>query len=263
LDQTYFAEIFLGIEEIAMTYNIFVNFLVLDDAIDKIAYEENVLGFIIAGKVEDNVIKKLSSIAVPKVYIDFDPANSLDDVVIMDNEKGMSQIFRELIKNGHEDIGFIGNRYMYTSFQKRYRYFLSELQENNLRMNDDFILVDSEKAYWEAGVIKKELKNMTKLPTAFICVNDRTAFALIQELRLIGLNVPHEVSVIGFDNVKEKEMFSPMLTTVNVYKGELGRAACHMLLNKLNNKDNIARTVLVDVKLIERDSVKMLGAIDE
>ncbi|MDC7236796.1 MAG: LacI family DNA-binding transcriptional regulator [Sphaerochaetaceae bacterium] len=263
LDQTYFAEIFLGIEEISKIHDIFVNFLVLDDDSNKINHQENVLGFIIAGKVKSNIVKMLSSLTVPKVYIDFEPDGSCDDVVIMDNEKGLNLIFKELIKKGHKEIGFIGNRFMYTSFQKRYQYFLSELRENNLKKVDEYILTDSEQPYWQFGVIKNELKKMTKFPTAFICINDRTAFALMQEIDALGLRIPEDISVIGFDNVKDKEIFSPSLTTVNVYKGELGRVACSLLLQKIKNKNSISKKILVDVSLIEKNSVKMLGVIDE
>lgn len=263
LDQTYFAEIFLGIEEISKKHDIFVNFLVIDEESTSINHQDNVLGFIIAGKIKSNIVKILSNLDVPKVYIDFEPDGASDDVVIMDNEKGLNLIFKELIKKGHKEIGFIGNKFMYTSFYKRYQYFLSELRENNLKKIDEYILTDSQQPYWQYGVIKNELKKMTKFPTAFICVNDRTAFALIKEIDALGLRIPDDISVIGFDNVKDNEIFSPSLTTVNVYKGELGRVACSLLLQKIKNKDLISKKILVDVSLIEKKSVKMLGVSDE
>lgn len=78
------------------------------------------------------------------------------------------------------------------------------------------------------------LCDLPQPPTAIFCANDETAFGAIHELRRRGLDVPGDVSVVGFDDIYLSEAFFPPLTTVSQPRAEIGRAAMSMLLDVMD-----------------------------
>jgi DNA-binding LacI/PurR family transcriptional regulator len=105
---------------------------------------------------------------------------------------------------------------------------------------------------------KQLVRNLLKLsepPTAVMTCNDLTAFGVINELNEQGIDVPREMSVIGFDNIEFSQMVTPGLTTVDVPKYELGRFSCKMLLDILIGTTIDVKEIVLQPKLIVRQSV--------
>ena len=90
--------------------------------------------------------------------------------------------------------------------------------------------------------------------TAVFAVSDYYAMDFIQFLKSVGLSVPKDMSVVGFDNVRESEKFVPALTTIK--QDSRQRAALSVkMLNQLRNKDCRDKNLVLPVTLVERDSV--------
>jgi LacI family transcriptional regulator len=94
------------------------------------------------------------------------------------------------------------------------------------------------------------------IPTAFFADNDTIAFGAMRALKEKGIRIPEDVSVIGFDDMPFCEITSPRLTTVKVYKQEMGSLAVKQLMKKLDGNDNVLQKILIDTELVIRDSVK-------
>ena len=90
-------------------------------------------------------------------------------------------------------------------------------------------------------------------PTAIACYNDQLAIQLIALIKTLGLSVPTDVSVVGFDNYQLSEFTDPSLTTINHLKEQLGRAAGSMILDMINHKD--VKSITYPPELIIRRSV--------
>ena len=92
------------------------------------------------------------------------------------------------------------------------------------------------------------------MPTAFFCFNDDTAIGVIAAIRARGLSVPHDFSVLGFDDIPYVNYFDPSLTTVRQPRRQIGELAMDMLLDKVRNRSAAVEQRLLHADLIVRDS---------
>lgn len=99
-------------------------------------------------------------------------------------------------------------------------------------------------------------KNIDKLNySAICCGNDLIAIGAIQALRERNINVPKDISVIGFDDIQTAKLIDPSLTTIRQPAYEMGEKACEMLINYLNNKtEEENKEVVFKPQLIIRNS---------
>jgi DNA-binding LacI/PurR family transcriptional regulator len=98
------------------------------------------------------------------------------------------------------------------------------------------------------------IQAMAVRPTAVLCFSDDIAVALIAELRRRAIQVPQDISVIGFDDSAIADYVFPPLTTINQPTNDLGAAAVRLLLDRLRGDDALPATVVVDSRLIVRES---------
>ena len=90
-------------------------------------------------------------------------------------------------------------------------------------------------------------------PTAVFCANDQMAFGVIRAAKEMGLAVPDDLSVVGFDNIPFSAYYNPSLTTVGIPMYDVGVAALEMLIHRISKKDT-GRVRRFDTKLLVRDS---------
>ncbi len=101
-------------------------------------------------------------------------------------------------------------------------------------------------------------KEMEELPTAFICENDIIAVQVIRALRKVGLRVPQDISVVGFDDRSVSHWTDPPLTTVRIHCHLMGRQSVQLLLNIIDMKKagfiGMPYKMSVGVDLVTRES---------
>ncbi|HCI79380.1 MAG TPA: LacI family transcriptional regulator, partial [Ktedonobacter sp.] len=91
--------------------------------------------------------------------------------------------------------------------------------------------------------------------SAIFCANDEIAIGTMKALREVGLRIPEDVSLVGFDDIAMVEHLTPALTTVRINKEALGSTAVKSLLSRAADLDAVNVTSMLDVQLIQRDSV--------
>ena len=104
-----------------------------------------------------------------------------------------------------------------------------------------------------------EIINILKskeLPEVLVCANDSNAFAVITALIQMGIKVPEDISVVGFDDTPLCEKSIPQITTVQVQKQLMGEVAVSKLIDLIHRKESVTSTQLLSVKIVERDSLK-------
>ena len=106
--------------------------------------------------------------------------------------------------------------------------------------------------------MKKYLENEPQLPSAFFADNDTIAIGAMQALKESGYDIPDDVSIIGFDNISYGAVSNPPLTTINVYKQEMGATAVRELLYSIENQCRIKTKIQVCTDFVERASVRRL-----
>ena len=98
-----------------------------------------------------------------------------------------------------------------------------------------------------------------ELPTAFFCENDTLAISLIKTLQELGISVPEEVSVVGFDNISEATVITPELTTIDINRHYMVRLALEKAISIITEGKINQTQTLINTKLIERQSVKKIN----
>src|SRR6202012_465878 len=107
----------------------------------------------------------------------------------------------------------------------------------------------------EGGIASMEqLLAATKVPTAVLCSNDMTAIGVLHKLYRAGLRVPDDLSVIGFDDIHISEVTIPPLTTIQMSRFELARAAFTALRTQVEYPENSQREYNIQTDLIVRES---------
>ena len=108
----------------------------------------------------------------------------------------------------------------------------------------------------------KDVIKRTKA-TAIQCSNDLIAFSCYTAVKEMGLNVGKDISVVGFDNMKEVLWLYPALTTINMKRMEVGAIAAKFIVDSLKTKELVFSEVRIKCELIEGSSVKDLTQINE
>nr|WP_276316173.1 substrate-binding domain-containing protein [Paenibacillus lignilyticus] len=219
----------------------------------------DIAGFIVAGSFDKPYTEKLMALPHPKAFINIHPDTRLSDlradVVFMENEDSIYQITRHLMNLGHTEIGFIGEIHSCRSFMERWFGFQRAHFDGNLPIQPSFcITVPNAESYQNYEGIARSMKDLPKLPTAFVCANDKIALHVIKYLKEIGKAVPRDIAVTGFDQISEAEFLGFTLTTVALDEYQLGQRATEQLLTRMSKPDRAFETVRLATKVVLGES---------
>jgi len=162
----------------------------------------------------------------------FDPNGSLPSVV-PDEIGGGYTATRFLIEQGHRSIGFINNMDDIPATGGRMAGYQQALEESGLPYRHEFVCAEESNAKggYRAAV---SLFQRSEGPTALFCFNDRMAMGAYDALRKLGLRIPDDVAVVGFDNQEIiADNLYPRLTTLQLPHYEMGEWAVNFLINNL------------------------------
>lgn len=217
-------------------------------------------GLILAGTIYPNFLRGIEAIKVPFVafgnnVFGLKGRPELDQVKF-DAVRGEFEATRYLLEQGHRRIAFVGDTY-YPWFRERYAGYLRAMRASQLkplrwtgRHGGTFT------AYGEWAAPHLAARNPR--PTAILAGNDEIAYGLWRSLRQLGVRVPDEVSLIGFDDREEALLMDPPLTTVRVPKEEIGRALMKLLLEKLDQPLTPLGELTLPTELVVRETVRRL-----
>jgi len=181
--------------------------------------------------------------------------NYSTNIVDVDNVSAAYQAVSYLISLGHTEIAyFSGPVYSAHSFDRMEGFRLA-LIDHKLPIRKDYIFeVGSYIANgYQAG--KKFFSKQSELPSAVLCYNDLVAIGLINALLELGITVPEQVSVIGFDDIDICESVKIPLTTIHVPAYEIGRQASELLIRQIQDSDqSFNEKIILATKLVERNS---------
>ena len=257
--KAFYLEMYHNLTEVLSEYDYFsmLEIIKKDDELDcitpSIIQNNNFDGIIILGQMKEKYVNYIIGLGLPIVCLDFYVKNSKVPCVISDNFYGSYMLTNHLFENGHREIGFVGSINSTNSIQDRYLGYYKCLLENGLSLNSDYIIPDR-----NADGDKIEFILPEKLPTAFVCNCDQTAYNFIEHLNSLGINVPNDISIVGFDNYIYATLCKPQLTTVVVNMKKMVTASVFALINIINNKNNPSNRILISDKLLIRDSVKKI-----
>lgn len=224
-----------------------------DFVIPRMLLEQKVDGVIILGQMQREYLQKLNENYFPMVFMDFYYDNFDVDSVITDNFFSTYEITNYLIENGHKKIGYVGNINLTSSIQDRYLGYYKSILEYNLEYKDEWIVSDkNEKGEW------KDIEVPADMPTAFVCNCDKAAFNLIEKLNLLGIDVPGDCSVVGFDDTIHASLSTPQITTMRVKLEVLAKTGIKMVIKRINDLERPSSRSLIKTQLVIRESTRKL-----
>jgi LacI family transcriptional regulator len=202
--------------------------------------------------IEEPLLDQLANRKVPLVFIDIGPPRPGISLLKVDYHRGILQGVQHLAALGHRDIAFISGPLTLHSAQSRRAAFCASLKECAIPPNSAWIIEGDHTM--EGGIASMERLLAGKMPTAVMCSNDMTAIGVLHKLYRAGLRVPDDLSVIGFDDIHISEVTIPPLTTVQMSRFELARAAVTALRTHVEQPQEAKREYNIQTDLIVRES---------
>jgi len=205
--------------------------------------------------IEEPLLDQLANRKVPLVFIDIGPNRPGISLLKIDYHHGILQGVQHLAALGHRNIAFISGPVTLQSAQSRRAAFSTALEECAIAPNPAWIVEGDHTM--EGGIACMEhLLSAKKMPTAVMCSNDMTAIGVLHKLYRAGLRVPDDLSVIGFDDIHIAEVTIPPLTTVQMSRFELARAAVTALRAHVEPSEHAEpkREYKIQTELIVRES---------
>lgn len=232
------------------------------ESIVSIFKENRVDGIILASpRVDENPICELIKEKVPFISTSKIPNIKGLNYVDTDSKKGTKLAVEYLISLGHIKIGFIGGPGHLASSHDRKKSFCDTINRNELPLKDEW-QADGDYLSESGYECMEKLLSLNDPPTAVFASGDIMAFGAIQCLKDKKIEIPKEISIIGFDDVLYSGFIDPPLTTIRQYPHRKGYVAATRLIEILEGS-NISRVrELLPVELVIRKSTGPLKCKD-
>lgn len=232
-------------------YNAMVHFINDYTDVTKHLQSWNAEGAIFLGTFDKNILQIQADNNIPLVFTDsYSSIRQLINIGI-DDYKGGVLAAKYFIQNGHRDFAFITPHISVSQLiQQRLKGFKDTIENANLCLYPEHIL---EPINMEDTVT--ELCNFKKPVTAIFSAADNSAIELMDILKRRGYRLPEDFSIIGFDNLPICQYISPRLTTISQDIKKKAHYALDVLFQHLNNPNLPSQNIILNVDLVERESV--------
>ena len=261
----YFSHLVRGVQDVCEKHGYSVLVVNSDDSQEKegrylkLLYSRRVDGVIltVAGYREEEFPKEELSLLKKMniVLIDREINGMKTPIVKVNNFAGSYSAVKYLLSMGHKKIMYIAGIEGTKTNQERKKGYLTALKEANISWQEEIVAdFRLDTAYQKIIHHWPEFKNSNHLPSAIFAANDLMAIGTLKAFAQLKVQVPQEVSIIGFDNIAFSDCTNPPLTTINQPTYLMGRKAVETLL-LLIDKKKIKKSIELKTELVERGSV--------
>ncbi|MBL8133912.1 MAG: LacI family DNA-binding transcriptional regulator [Anaerolineae bacterium] len=189
---------------------------------------------------------------VPTIIVNGEMLDA-DAVIVSTNEQsGIAQVVDYLAGLGHTRIGLLGGSNHITVTRNRQQSFREEMSRLALPVEEQWLITDGFSI--ESGEKTLEmLLRLEKLPTAIIAINDLVALGILKAARRHRIDIPHQISIVGFDDMYLASVSTPELTSVSHNYEHFGRTIVETIISRIKGGDTPS-SILLDMQLVIRDS---------
>ena len=266
LNNTFCAEIITGIEDILRNHGYAT--MICDCRTDK-KLEQEAVEFLCRKRVDGIInmpvdtegghLKTFQKTGKPIVLIDRKIKGVVCDSVLVDNEQAASDALRLLYEKGHRNIGIIGGPEEISTAQERMKGYCKTMEELNLPVRESLIVHGD---YTIRGGVKAMETLVQKNPdmTAVFITNYEMTMGAVIGLNELGIRIPEEISLVGFDNLPFARACNPKLTIVSQPTDKIAEAAAGIMLERLEHAGNESgcRTEKLGTTIIHGKSIAQL-----
>ncbi|XLZ72914.1 LacI family DNA-binding transcriptional regulator [Massilia sp. SR12] len=204
-----------------------------------------------AGFFEPEVLATLQQVGKPIVLVDMHWRGFTS--VNPDNMRGGYLATQHLLRCGRKRIAMLSGSLAHYSIQQRNRGFRQALFDAKVHADPNLEVIVPTMGEGDDGVVEamRSILSLPKPADAVFCYNDSTALAAMKYCLGEGMKIPHDIAIVGFDDIAAAAAAIPPLSTIHVDKEELGKAGIELLLNK---QDEGPAQITVPVQMIVRES---------
>ncbi len=223
-------------------------------------------GAIFIGVFDEHALEIKKQNDIPLIFTDNYLSTEKITNIGLDDYKAGVIAATKFIESGHKNFAFLssgaflkeqstkGQKLSYVLYN-RYLGFKETLEKSNLSLPLENCLIE------ESDDLLKQFESLSPKVTAIFASSDILAIKFMDMLTLKGYSLPQDISIIGIDNIPLSYYVTPKLTTIEQDLTKKSRLACELLLSNIEKKELPSQNITLDVKLIERNSVKNLKLI--
>jgi LacI family transcriptional regulator len=231
---------------------------------ENVAQHERYYVSLLNGTITDGAIMvtpTATQFATHAPLVIIDPNNETPDytAIIATNQEGAVAAMNYLTGFGHRRIGHIAGEMKLVSANQRLQGYKDGLAAAGLPLDEDLIEI-GDYTTETAVICARRLLSLPDRPTAIFAANDMSAMGVYQVAGELGLQIPGDLSVVGFDNLRESASLKPPLTTIDQSIEQMGTIATQMLVKLVKgeslseNTANEDKLCIVPTRLVIRDS---------
>jgi len=200
-------------------------------------------------------LKMLGNEGIPFVMLDRYPNGMPVNSVLCNNQDGAYEATEYLLRLGHRNIGFTAYDYHLSSEVDRFNGYRNALADFGIEEDRSIQFLEMELDYVALlpRIRRREL-------TALFCVNDRKALEVIEQLTALGVRIPEEISIVGFDDFAGSRFSKVPLSTVRQDFESLGNESAKLLLDLIDGNSVGSRKIMLPTSLVIRESTTPLVA---
>lgn len=256
-------DILVGFRKLAEPAGYHVSIIKLDHELEnRIHYDTYMMqgnyrgGLFLGLSLDDPWLEDFKTCRTPTVlYDNLVQGNPHVTYVGADGPEGMRLAVRHLQKLGHKKIGYLSSALGAYVYRQRYKTFFQAMEECGLPCEKD----QARDSYFMEICMEEHLPALLKMGcTAIVCSHDVLAQSTLKQCEKLGIQVPDQLSIIGFDDLPLCETTTPPLTTIRQDRTELGRSAYCALSSQMEGVP--LSTFLLHTTLVRRDSCAPLPA---
>ncbi len=214
----------------------------------------NVAGAVFLGMFDDNIREIQENNSIPLIFTDsYSSVRRIINVGIDDYEGGRLAA-GHFLENGHTNLAFIGPKALGNGLiMHRLQGFCSCLRDAGVSLPQEHILPSGGE---ELTPLLEKLTSGPNPVTGIFTTSDTCALDLYYSVSCLGLRVPEDLSIIGFDDLPHSSRSLPPLTTVRQDIFRKAEVACELLMKHIREPESPAENIVLDVSLVVRGSVK-------
>ena len=205
-------------------------------------------GLIIIGRCNKEALKELNKKYKSVVSVNRNSTNYEVDEVLCDGKKIAAAAVEYLISLGHKNIGYIGQCHS----EDRYNGYLETLKKHDLDVIPEYV-IETKQTEAEGYEAMEKFFQSDDMPTGIYCANDISAIGMLKCLNKFR-NRYYMPSIISSDDIQEAQFTRPMLTTVSLPKGDMGKFALYLLLDRLKGGHSGIVRMELEGRLMIRNS---------
>lgn len=233
---------------------------------ENIAQHEQSYVSLLNGGITDGIIvvtPTATNFTTHAPVVIIDPNNESPDFpsISSTNREGALAAMNYLTGLGHRRIGFITGRMELISANQRLQGYRDGLAAVSIPLDQKLIEI-GDYSTEQAVLCARKLISLPNRPTAIFAANDMTALGVYQAAKEAGLDIPNDLSVVGFDNLDGSCLMVPALTTVDQSVEEIGTIATEMINSLINDEKLKNKQHIIQTRLVIRDSCSPSIAIE-